>query len=71
MLRQALARFGDCVLVVGTSDVAKVHIHTNHPGQVLEHCIRMGELHEMKIDNMAYQHNEFEEARFRLSLIHI
>ena len=65
MLRQDLARFGDCVLVVGTSDVAKVHIHTNHPGQVLEHCIRMGELHEMKIDNMAYQHNEFEEARFR------
>ncbi|NLB72821.1 MAG: DAK2 domain-containing protein [Firmicutes bacterium] len=65
MLRQDLARFGDCVLVVGTSDVAKVHIHTNHPGQVLEHCIRLGELHEMKIDNMAYQHNEFEEARIR------
>lgn len=63
-LRRDLARFGDCVLVVGTSDVAKVHIHTNHPGQVLEHCIRLGELHEMKIDNMAYQHAEFEEAKF-------
>jgi DAK2 domain fusion protein YloV len=65
MLRQNLARFGDCVLVVGTTDVAKVHIHTNHPGQVLEHCIRLGELHEIKIDNMAYQHNEFEEAKSR------
>ncbi len=63
MLRQNLTRFGDCVLVVGTDDVAKVHVHTNHPGQVLEHCIRLGELHEIKIDNMAYQHNEFEEAK--------
>jgi DAK2 domain fusion protein YloV len=62
-LRQDLARFGDCVLVVGTSDVAKIHVHTNHPGKVLEHCIRMGELHEIEIDNMAYQHDEFEEAR--------
>jgi hypothetical protein len=64
-LRHDLAKSGDCVLVVGTSDVAKVHIHTNHPGQVLEHCIRTGELHEIKIDNMAYQHNEFEEARLQ------
>ncbi|HXL04427.1 MAG: DAK2 domain-containing protein [Firmicutes bacterium] len=63
MLRQNLGGFGDCVLVVGTSDVAKVHIHTNHPGQVMEHCIRLGELHEIKIDNMAYQHTEFEAAR--------
>jgi DAK2 domain fusion protein YloV len=63
MLRQNLTRFGDCVLVVGTDDVAKVHVHTNHPGQVLEHCIRLGELHEIRIDNMAYQHNEFEEAK--------
>lgn len=63
MLRQNVTRFGDCVLVVGTDEVAKVHVHTNHPGQVLEHCIRMGELHEIQIDNMAYQHDEFEEAR--------
>lgn len=59
-IRQDLADAGDCLLVVGTSDVAKVHVHTNHPGRVLEYCLRLGELHEVQINNMADQHEEFE-----------
>ena len=64
MLRQDLARFGDCVLVVGTSDVAGSYSYKpSREGS--EHCIRRGELHEIKIDNMAYQHDEFEEVRLQ------
>ncbi|MCR4401919.1 MAG: DAK2 domain-containing protein [Firmicutes bacterium] len=59
-IRQELADAGDCLLVVGTSDVAKVHVHTNHPGRVLEYCLRLGDLHEIQINNMADQHDEFE-----------
>ncbi|MGE5587506.1 MAG: DAK2 domain-containing protein [Clostridia bacterium] len=59
-IRQDLADAGDCLLVVGTSDVAKVHVHTNHPGRVLEYCLRLGDLHEVQINNMADQHEEFE-----------
>lgn len=59
-IRQAIAGDGDCLLVVGTNEVAKVHIHTNHPGKVLEYCIGLGELHEIQINNMSDQHKEFE-----------
>ncbi|HHY32793.1 MAG TPA: DAK2 domain-containing protein [Firmicutes bacterium] len=59
-IRTELADAGDCLLVVGTSDVAKVHVHTSHPGRVLEYCLRFGDLHEIQINNMADQHEEFE-----------
>ncbi|MGE5573387.1 MAG: DAK2 domain-containing protein [Bacteroidota bacterium] len=61
-IRHDLADAGDCLLVVGTSEVAKVHVHTNHPGRVLEYCLRLGDLHEVQINNMADQHEEFEAS---------
>ncbi|MDI7246359.1 MAG: DAK2 domain-containing protein [Bacillota bacterium] len=61
-IRHDLADAGDCLLVVGTSDVAKVHVHTNHPGRVLEYCLRLGDIHEVQINNMADQHEEFEAS---------
>lgn len=49
---------GDCMLVIDDDEIVKVHIHTNHPGFVLEQAIKLGELTNLKIDNMKYQHNE-------------
>ncbi|MGI6130387.1 MAG: DAK2 domain-containing protein [Bacillota bacterium] len=51
---------GDSVLVVGNETMVKVHIHTNSPGRVLDTCIAHGSLHEIDIDNMEDQHEEFE-----------
>ena len=49
---------GDCMLVIDDEDIVKVHIHTNHPGFVIEQALKLGELTNIKIDNMKYQHNE-------------
>ncbi len=51
---------GDSALIVGNEHTVKVHIHTNFPGRVLETCIRYGSLHEIDINNMEDQHEEFE-----------
>ncbi len=56
--RTAIAEKGDCMLVIDDEDIVKVHIHTNHPGFVLEQAIKLGELTNLKIDNMKYQHEE-------------
>ncbi len=56
--RTAIADKGDCMLVIDDEDIVKVHIHTNHPGFVLEQAIKLGELTNLKIDNMKYQHDE-------------
>lgn len=48
--------FGDSLLVVGNGQVIKVHIHTNHPGEVMEKAMKIGHLSDIKIDNMRLQH---------------
>ncbi|HHX51247.1 MAG TPA: DAK2 domain-containing protein [Clostridia bacterium] len=57
-LKQQLMDLGDSLLVVGEKDLLKVHIHTNHPGRVLELCANLGTMHDIKIDNMEDQHRE-------------
>lgn len=47
---------GDCLLVVGSSNLVKVHLHTNHPGLVLEYALSLGALHNIQISNMLEQH---------------
>lgn len=56
--RDELSVFGDSLLVVGGEGLIKVHVHTNNPGQVLEKALKLGELSDIKIDNMRYQHEE-------------
>ncbi len=55
--RDAIKQKGNCMLVIDDDDVVKVHIHTNHPGFVLEEAIKLGEIINLKIDNMKRQHN--------------
>ncbi len=61
-LRAELAPLGDCLLVVGTPQLAKVHVHSNNPGKVLEICLDRGSLKEIHINNMREQNVEFSTA---------
>ncbi len=54
--RDELETFGDSIVAVQGDDVIKIHIHTNHPGQVLEKAMALGALNDIKIDNMRFQH---------------
>ena len=61
--RTAISENGDCMLVIEDDEIVKVHIHTNHPGYVLEQAIKLGELTNLKIENMKYQHNDNMESK--------
>lgn len=53
---------GDSMMVVEGDGFIKVHVHTNKPGVVLDKALEIGELIDIKIDNMRYQHrNNYEE----------
>ena len=56
--KAAIESKGDCMLVIEDEEIVKVHIHTNHPGFVIEQALKLGELTNLKIDNMKYQHEE-------------
>lgn len=56
--RHILMPMGESLALAEGTDLLKVHIHTGHPGTVLESAVTWGTLHDIKIDNMADQHRE-------------
>lgn len=57
-----LEAIGNCVLVITDFDMMKVHVHTAHPGKVMELLLEMGSLHDIKINNMLDEIRERNES---------
>lgn len=57
-IKDHLRPLGDSMLVVGDEELVKVHIHSNHPGKVLETCLQWGQLSDIKINNMLEEVHE-------------
>lgn len=53
--REEISKDADSVIVVSDGDITKVHIHTNHPGLIMERAMDFGYLSDIKIDNMKLQ----------------
>ncbi len=64
-VRESLVDKGDSMVVVATDELIKVHIHTDHPGRILEMAMSWGSLHDIKIDNMADQYHNNEHIQLR------
>jgi uncharacterized protein len=66
--RNDISVYGDSLLVVADDDIIKVHIHAEHPGDVLTYGQQYGSLINMKIENMREQHNNllFEEEEYEM-----
>lgn len=47
---------GDSIVVVGNRELARVHIHTDHPGVLFQRLARRGVLTEHKVDDMIKQY---------------
>ncbi|NLH14447.1 MAG: DAK2 domain-containing protein [Firmicutes bacterium] len=61
-IRKDLQGFGDCLLVVGTDEVVKIHIHTANPGIILDYGVKLGQLSAIDINNMDEQKEEFRRG---------
>ncbi len=46
---------GNCLLVVGDSELIKIHYHTNEPWKVLEYCRSLGEIFDIVVEDMVRQ----------------
>lgn len=55
-LKSYLESKGDSIVLVGDDDLVKIHVHTNNPGEVLEKALTMGDISNIKIENMREQH---------------
>lgn len=62
--REELNVMGDSLLVISDDEVAKVHIHTETPGAVLNAGQKYGSLIKIKVDNMREQHSAIVNENF-------
>ena len=46
---------GECLLVVGDSELIKIHFHTNEPWKVLEYGASLGEIYDIVVEDMFRQ----------------
>lgn len=56
-----LAKMGDSLLVLNDDQVVRVHVHTEHPGEVLSWGQQFGDLQTIEIHNMVWQQEEIME----------
>lgn len=59
--RNYLNELGDSLLVVNDDEIIKVHVHTEHPGEVMNYGQKFGSLIKIKVDNMRVQHETILE----------
>ncbi len=55
-IKMFLDTVGDSIVVVCDDKIVKIHVHTEHPGTVLEYALKLGSLSNIKIENMREQH---------------
>lgn len=46
---------GDSLVTIVADGIAKIHMHTNNPGELLEYALSIGDLVNIKIENMKEQ----------------
>ncbi len=57
-LRERLMEIGDSVICIGDLSLVKVHVHTNEPNKALGYALELGELFNLKVENMREQNRE-------------
>ncbi len=62
-IRADLEAIGWSVLVVGDSNVVKVHVHVHNPGVPLQYGAEQGTLLDVVVENMQEQYEEFVTER--------
>ncbi len=48
---------GESVVAFKEDSIVKVHVHTMHPGEILNYCQQYGEFLTLKMENMMLQHH--------------
>ena len=62
-LRENLMNIGDSVVCIGDLELVKVHVHTNQPNLALGNALELGEIINVKIENMLEQNRELKRMR--------
>ncbi len=60
-LREKLMQLGDSVICIGDLNLVKVHVHSNEPNKAIGYALELGEIYNIKIENMREQNREIKK----------
>lgn len=61
-LRNSLEQLGDSLMIAESGSLTRIHVHSAHPGEVIETCLRYGSLKDVKVTNMIDQAAQVAKA---------
>ncbi|MBU1078137.1 MAG: DAK2 domain-containing protein [Spirochaetes bacterium] len=64
-IRDKLTPLGDSLVLAQADNMLKIHIHSKHPGYIIEECLKHGILTDIKIENMDAQHSEVKRESIK------
>lgn len=62
-IREHISRLGRSAVVAGDEHWVKVHVHTEHPGTILDYAVGLGSLRQIEITNMDEQRANLRTRR--------
>lgn len=67
-LSKTLLPMGDSIVIAGSKHRAKIHIHSENPGDLFKHLENFGEVQQQKVDDMREQ-NKSTRSEHRIALV--
>ncbi|MBD3385371.1 DegV family EDD domain-containing protein [candidate division KSB1 bacterium] len=69
LLRKKLDVIGDSLIIVGSNQKARIHIHTNEPEKVFSLASEQATISRKKVDDMKSQHNHLKTSTDHIALV--
>ena len=68
-IREDLAVLGDSIIVAGTNEKVKIHLHSNHPREIFFRLRKYGKIKQQKVDDMKIQYEIVNARKNRIALV--
>ena len=68
-IKQALADFGDSLVITGKEKRIKIHIHTDYPGRVVEQLAEQSDILSQKIEDMKLMNNILHHQKSKIGIV--
>src|SRR5664280_469365 len=69
VLRSSLEPFGDSLIIAGTGEQVRIHIHSDQPAQVFASLTSTGQVVQQKVDDMLLQYEVAHRRKYPIAIV--
>jgi len=69
LLKKFLCKNGDSVVVAGSENTCRIHVHTNHPAELFHKLKNIGTITFQKVDDMQRQREISSKRKWNIALV--